>query len=664
MRETNQPTKRLHHKSVTAILAALGILIAFAFILTLPVSAISTTRTLDTVADFNDGTFYHTGLTEDPAAGGDGNGEVRLLNVGINPVTWNQNVNAQNLPARWGHGGAYHNDHLYISGGNTSPSAQTALSDVRFATINTDHTFTSFVATTSLPEARWLHGMAVLNGYLYVIGGLNNAAVQQSTVYKAPINSDGTVGAWSPTAALPVPLSDTGVIVVGNRIYVIGGDKGTGDEPIVNTVYYASPDGSGNIANWTQGSNFPLNVSRHAVATWGGRVYVTGGADFSTSTYFPYAYYGSPNGSGDITWQQTLSMPVNLIYAAGAAFADQLYIVGGAFNFGSTLENNIRSNLMDSTGSLGTYTWTSDPVLSSPRQRAVALMTKDGWLYVIQGQSGNLAQGGTPLGTIDYGPTVSAGATKFAPDGTYDSPVIDLQNSNPIMSVRFAKNRPNGTGLSFQYRVSDDPAFTGVPYGAVVDATLGSADQTIDINSTARYIQLRVNLTASSDISVTPVLNRVDITYDAPATATPTTTSTDEPPATSTGTVSPTPTSTDAATSTPTPVTSATPTSTPCSGKPSRATLVSPGKNASLLVRAVPLAWQANPCATKFKIIGKYDNKKGERAFKKANATGSTWTTKKLDKGRTVYWKVRACNAIGCSKWSGWWHFKVSKQAK
>lgn len=655
------PTRKLFQLTILAILGTLGILIAFISTSTPPAFAVSTTLSLDTVADFNDGTFFHTGLTKDTAHGGDGDGEVRLLNVGINPATWTQGVNTTNLPARWGHGGAIHNNRIYISGGNTSPNASTARSDVRFASVNANHSFSDFAETNSLPQARWLHGMAVVNGYLYVIGGLNNAAVQQRTVYKALINADGTIGAWSTTTALPVALSDMGIAVVGNRLYVIGGDAGTGAEPIANTVYYASPDNSGNIAGWTTGTNFPLHVSRHAVAVWGSRVYVTGGVDFSTSTYYPYAYFGSPGGSGDITWQQTVDMPVNLIYAAGAAYADQLYIVGGAFNFGSTLENNIRSNLMNPAGEL-VNGWTTSPVLSSARQRAVALMTHDGWLYVIQGQSGDISQGGTPLGTIDYGPTTSAGATIFAPDGVYDSPIIDLQNSNPIMSIRFAKNRPTGTGMSFQYRVSNNPAFTGVPFGSSVDATVGSADQTINVDANARYIQFRVNLQASSNKDVSPVLNRVDIIYDAPATDTPTPTATN-----ATITITATPTTTASATPTATrtntpPPGSVTPSRTPCATKPGRPQIITPPNKTTLLVRAITISWKST-CGETYVVKVKYDSKRGPLAYKKGNLTLTQVTTKRLDKGRNIFIKVIARNAFGKAG-SVWIQDKISSQAK
>jgi hypothetical protein len=34
-----------------------------------------------------------------------------------------------------------------------------------------------------------------------------------------------------------------------------------------------------------------------------------------------------------------------------------------------------------------------------------------------------------------------------------------------------------------------------------------------------------------------------------------------------------------------------------------------------------------------------------------------------LTPGKKYYWRVRACDAIGCGTWSDWWWFKVSSTA-
>lgn len=614
--------------------------------------AVDVNKVYDTVADFNTGTLYHTGLTVDTVGGGDGNGEVRLLTVGINAATWNPGGTANDtaLPARWGHTAVQYAGKIYVAGGNTSPLASNALDSVHYTTIKPDHNLANWIATTPLPGKRWLHGMAALDGYLYIIGGLDENAAPQAIVYKASINADGSVGAWTTNNVAPLPkaLSDLAVQVLNGTIYVIGGDDNEVNPPddkgAVKTVYVATPDGSGNIGSWASGSDLLRATSRHASAADAGRLYVAGGADFNNSLFYPYAYYGAASNTS-ISWTQTDPLPVNLVYAAGLAYAGQIYIVGGAFNDGASLEKNIRSNLMNSDGSLVVNGWQSSDVLSSARQRTAAVLSDDGWIYVIQGQSGDLNTGGTPLKTIDYGPTAAAGATVFAPSGTYTSSIFDIGTSRPIIRLIFNTNVPTGTTLSVEYRVSDFQDFQDAP--AYVGALAGvTGDNIITVNATKRYMQFRANLTSNAGKDKSPVLNKVTITYDAPATPTPTATLTHTPGGpTETPTGTPTPTTTPNA----------------CSGKPPQPTLRSPANGKSVKVKKVPLAWDGSDCAKKYKVVIKLGSAKGKNVQKK-KLTDPQMKTKALTKGKTYFWHVKACDGKLCSKWSEGWKFKVAKK--
>lgn len=642
-----------------------------------PVYAITTQKTFDTVTEFNTGNLYHAGLTVDTINGGDGNGEVRLINQGINASTWNPATgNSTGLPARWGHGGVQATGKIYISGGNTSPLASTALNTVHFATIQSNHNLSNWAATTTLPGKRYLHGMVTLNGYLYVIGGLDDTAVPQATVYQAHINGNGTVGSWSTTAALPVALSDLAAVVYNGKIFVLGGQDELGVSR--NSVYFATPDGSGSISGWSTGTTLASELSRHAVGASDKAIYYAGGAKFTedTSTFFPDVYRGSGTGS----WTADVPVPVNLVYASGIVYSGVFYLAGGAFNNGSSLESNIRTNLINQDDSLVTNGWLSSDVLSSPRQRTAAMVSDDGWIYIIQGQSGNLGTGGTPLSTIDYGPSVAAGATNFAPSGIYTSEVIDLGTSRDLQSLVFNSSHVASTDLTFEYRVSNQSNFNDTTYQSAGIPGVGTdITTTKNLSGTKRYVQFRVSFTANTLHNKSPVLNSVTLSYDVPATPTPTSTATSTvtktatagPSATPTITLTPTATVTGGASGTPTrtPTISRTPTvtstpvsATPCAGKPGKATLVSPNNNATLQVRAVPLAWNAVPCATKYKVLVRVDSKTGARIFKKKVTTLQV-VTNPLTKGKSYYWKVKACNLVGCAKWSEWSKFKVAKGA-
>ena len=69
--------------------------------------------------------------------------------------------------------------------------------EVQVAPINSDGTLGAFTATNPLPSTRQGSTSVAYNGYLYVIGGLDSSHLDDVQV--ATINADGTLGAFAPT---------------------------------------------------------------------------------------------------------------------------------------------------------------------------------------------------------------------------------------------------------------------------------------------------------------------------------------------------------------------------------------------------------------------------------------------------------------------------------
>ncbi len=151
------------------------------------------------------------------------------------------------LPEARGHGIAAvaHNGYAYALGGQGSDLADKA--DVWYAKINSDGTIDPWASTTSMPIGLESHAVAVVEDEIYVIGGLTHPPwTERSEVYRAPINPDGTLGAWTRDTdlALPISIEPRGHLynqapVVNDRIYIIGGRE-SDTEPATDTVYYTS----------------------------------------------------------------------------------------------------------------------------------------------------------------------------------------------------------------------------------------------------------------------------------------------------------------------------------------------------------------------------------------------------------------------------------------
>lgn len=136
---------------------------------------------------------------------------------------------------------------------------------------------------------------------------------------------------------------------------------------------------------------------------------------------------------------------------------------------------------------------------------------------------------------------------------------------------------------------------------------------------------------------------------------TPTPTQTRTP--TQTATPTRTTTATATATNTP-PNATATATNTPpnCPNKPAAPELISPIQNANVNKPRANLKWNADACATFYKIVVREGSPKGARVEQNKNVQATQYRTKKLASDKTYVWRAMACNAFGCAK-SAWASF-------
>jgi hypothetical protein len=119
--------------------------------------------------------------------------------------------------------------------------------------------------TNSLPKALLGMSATVHNGYLYVAGGLDTTGNPVATVYSAPVNSDGTIGAWATsTNSLPTARAFGGMFVFGGNIYFVDGDPvGSSVAPNLQSVgdksvYFATAV-RGAIGTWTPNGNSTIH---------------------------------------------------------------------------------------------------------------------------------------------------------------------------------------------------------------------------------------------------------------------------------------------------------------------------------------------------------------------------------------------------------------------
>ncbi len=94
---------------------------------------------------------------------------------------------------------------------------------------------------------------------------------------------------------------------------------------------------------------------------------------------------------------------------------------------------------------------------------------------------------------------------------------------------------------------------------------------------------------------------------------------------------------------------------TPTPGKPS---LVAPGNGATTSENPPLLDWGATDNTTYYRVLIRYDWKKGPWAHRNKNVGTDSYRPPQLQGNRTYFWRVLACNSTKCAK-SGWSSFKT-----
>ena len=208
---------------------------------------------------------------------------------------------------------------VYLLGGWSGSSVYTA-------PINTDGTLGTWTIGTPLPGPVSHSQAIVTKNRVYLLGG-SDGNNTRSTVYTAPINTDGTLGTWTTSAPLPGTLHDSQAIVTKNRVYLLGGDP-SGGYTSTATVYTAPINTDGTLGTWTIGTPLPGPVSQSQAIVTKNRVYLIGGHN---GTSFISTVYTAPiNSDGTLgTWTTGTPLPNVLDYSQAIVTKNRVYLLGG-----------------------------------------------------------------------------------------------------------------------------------------------------------------------------------------------------------------------------------------------------------------------------------------------------------------------------------------------
>jgi N-acetylneuraminic acid mutarotase len=290
--------------------------------------------------------------------------------------TWS--VTSSFTGARDRHTSVVNNGYLYVIGGfSEGAPANGRLNDIQFATINADGTLGSFNFTTPFPIARIFHSSVVHSGYLYILGGDDPSGQFINDVEYAPINSDGTIGAWNTTTPLPTARHGHRSVVNNGYLYIIGGWSDTA----FNDVQYARINADGTIGSWNSTTPFTTARSGHSSVVNNGYLYVIGGN--TGYSILDDVQYARINADGTIgAWNTTTPLPAPPRAShTSVVYKGYLYVIGGG-TVESTQLDEVLYAPISANGTIGAWNNTSS-LTKVHSTHSTVLYNK--YLYVIGG---------------------------------------------------------------------------------------------------------------------------------------------------------------------------------------------------------------------------------------------------------------------------------------
>ncbi|MBV5347156.1 hypothetical protein JZU46_02920 [bacterium] len=258
----------------------------------------------------------------------------------------------------------------------------------------------------------------ITKNYVYLCGGNVTGGGFTTATYKAPINSDGTLGTWTTGTSLPGKRGAACGLMIGKYVYIFGGWDGSS---VYNTTYMAPVNTDGTIGTWTTGTNIPTGLLCHSTFLTITKVFIVGGR-IQGGTYQSAVYYAPISGDGIIGAWVTAgnSLPGVLAYTQIAVTKNRVYTFGGST--GSTVDT-VYTAPINSDGTLGT--WSTGTSLPRVMQSGATVVTKN-TIYII---------GGSSTTAILKAPINSDGTVGTWSDGTniveavyYISPVVTSSN--------------------------------------------------------------------------------------------------------------------------------------------------------------------------------------------------------------------------------------------
>lgn len=308
--------------------------------------------------------------------------------------TWINNTN-QFTVGRTGAAVTGFNGYIYVMGGENS-NGNTQFATVEYSKVQADGSLGIWATTTPMLVTRSYFGLQVYQGYIYAIGGQNarrNGSLLASTEY-VKINATGTLGTWTNTASFTTARDRQGTAAYNGYVYLFGGLDGAAN--VLSDVQYAPINSDGTLGAWVTTRAMPGVRRSFSYAVERGHLYAYGGCTTAQSCtgYINSTIYAAINADGSIgPWDSTSTFTTARSFSGGASYNGFLYLSGGCTLEPPVSGNNCNAELGDSfygtidvPGGVGTPATSANSITAT--RAGAATLAYNGFIYAAGGCSG------------------------------------------------------------------------------------------------------------------------------------------------------------------------------------------------------------------------------------------------------------------------------------
>ena len=248
------------------------------------------------------------------------------------------------------------NGFAFLTGGRNTGAFNT----VYRTTINANGTISAWTSLNSLPVTVYNHEMVIANGYIFVLGGVQDGSIS-STIYYAKIISDNTIGNWQTSVtSLPVAMQGFTAGFINGHIIIAGGTTQSSGGAL-SSVYSTNVGPMGELSTYTlQANSLPEARNEHSMVSSGSYLYVLGGHDTSYVAKST-VYYSQVAVDGTCSaWLSGTNLPMPASSHSSTCQNGLITVLGGYFDLSNlTLPESTKLSYFAQVDNSGMLSWDS-----------------------------------------------------------------------------------------------------------------------------------------------------------------------------------------------------------------------------------------------------------------------------------------------------------------